>query len=125
MNYDPDDFILLVSTVESEGGYVQPDACEGRPLMYELDGKTRKVLTTHCNLHARMAVPYDPSEPIDLETYAELPRQGGKTTVRNRIKHDGEPTKQNVNVVPVCAVDDAVGLWPRYQHLMGDGSYQR
>jgi hypothetical protein len=72
-------------------------------------GKTRKkrYRTASCGLHARMAIKYDPTEQVEL---------GG-------VVHPGEKERP-LAVAPVCAVDDAVGLWPRFADVVSDRSYQ-
>lgn len=127
MNYHPDDFLALVTQVEHEGGYVQPDPCNGQVLRYtKPEGGQIVETTTHCGLHARVAIPYDPTEPVDIRSETEITNveTGVKTIRRDWIKHDGETPAQQANFVAVCAVDDAVGLWPRYDGLMSDASYQ-
>lgn len=113
MIYSPDDFMALVAEIEHEGGYVQPDACTGDVVQYKLDGKRKRVLTMHCGLHARVAIPYDPRQPVDIEL------ANGE-----RLQHPGEVPAQEANFVPVCAVDDAAGCWPRYEDLMSEESHQ-
>lgn len=120
MNYHPDDFMALTATVESEGGSILRDKCKGRKVVYALpEGSRTTMFTAGCGLHARFAVPYDPTQPIDIETYANIDREvDGRTEevrVRTRIKNDGEAAK--ASFVPVCAVDDAMGAWPRYANL--------
>lgn len=114
MDYHPDDFIALVAGIENEGGAILPDKCEGEKVVYKLPDADRIVMqTANCNLYARLAVAYDPTVEVDLELYTEIDGEN----VRTRIKHNGEDPQQNLNFVPVCAVDDAVGAWPRYAGL--------
>lgn len=92
------------------------------------EGKTRKkrYRTTACGLHARMAIQYDPSEEIDFSTDTEVTvnaATGRKEERTVHVAHPGEP-ERNLALAPVCAVDDAMGLWPRYANLMSDKSYQ-
>jgi hypothetical protein len=109
---------------------VQPDACTGTVFKLSMPthepGKRRKkrYRTAACGLHARVAVKYDPTTPIDFETDTEVTDSENHKSMRHdRIAHPGEKD-QGLAVAPVCAVDDAVGLWPRFEHLMSDNSYQ-
>lgn len=120
----------MTQAVEQDGGYVQPDACEGITFKLSMPthepGKRRKkrYRTTACGLHARVAIKYDPTTPIDFETDTKLRDEENREYMRHdRIEHPGEP-ERGLAVVPVCAVDDAVGLWPRFQDLMSNDSYQ-
>lgn len=121
MNYSPQDFMALVAQIEGEGGYIDAEPCTGKVINYKIDGRTKHVSTAHCDMHTRVGVPYDSTEAVDLETYAEIVRDGRKQRVRTRIKHPGEASHK-MAAAAVCAVDDAVGLWPRYADLMGPGS---
>lgn len=118
MNYHPDDFLALTATVEQEGGSILRDKCRGNKVVYTLpEGSKITEYTSGCDLHARLAVPYDPTLPVDFETYTNVERDGQEVRIRTRIKNDGEAAK--ASFVPVCAVDDAVGAWPRYADICG------
>lgn len=112
MEYHPDDFIALSEAVENEGGYIQPDPCQGTEFKLPMRDHANKVRkkryrTVACGLHARMAIKYDPSEEVTI----------------GNIVHPGEPPR-GLAVAPVCAVDDAVGLWPRYANVVTERSFQ-
>jgi hypothetical protein len=84
----------------------------------------KRFRTTHCGKHARMAIPYDPSARVALES-PRLDSNGNPMAGEPiRIAHDGETASSDSPVVVVCAVDDCVGLWPRFAESVSDRSYQ-
>lgn len=128
MQFHPDDFLTLCSAVESDGGFVQPDACDGE--IYKIkqpdhNGRLvwRRLTTTHCGKHARLAVHYDHTTEVDLEL-SVVDEDGQPTGEIATINHPGEPESDSPQFAAVCAVDDAVGLWPRYNDAVTDRSYQ-
>jgi hypothetical protein len=117
MNYHPDDFIALSVVVETEGGSLLPEPCLGEEFRLKVPDfrgkkKWHTYRTCHCDLSAKMEIPYDPSEPISMV----LPEDIVVT------EHPGE--KDEPKLARVCAVDDAVGLWPRYNDVVTKRSYQ-
>lgn len=119
MQYHPDDFIALSDAVIEEGGRTLAEPCEGveYKLKVPLVGKRvwKRFFTTRCDNSARMEIPYDPSLHIRLLEEDELE----PVTI---VDHPGEHDKPKRAVV--CAVDDAVGLWPRYNGVVSVRSYQ-
>jgi hypothetical protein len=120
MNFHPEDFQALCYAVEKERGALLMEPCKGRSLRYKLpDPKGRRswrfYQTTHCNNSSRMEIPYNPAATVRIYD----PEEPDVIIV----DHAGEP-KRDAKAT-VCAVDDCVGLWPRYRHLMSDRSYQK
>lgn len=87
MNYHPDDFIALTEEVRAQGGADLPDVCTGREIAYKIGKVTRPVKTTECGNQSMFAVSYQTNDRV-------IP---GPAFAR------------------VCAVDDAVGAWPRFR----------
>lgn len=123
MNFHPDDFLALSLAVEDEGGSFPPDPCYGKEFRLKVPNAAGKMLwkrfhTTHCDLSARMGIPYDPSEPVRI--VEDDPAHSQPITV---VDHPGEADIPREALV--CAVDDCVGLWPRYSGVVSKRSYQR
>lgn len=91
MDYTAEEFADLVRAVEQQGGQQLPDMC--LPTVYRLKQPTPSgprrvdVETVGCEQFCLLAIPYDP-EP---------------------------KSKKKVNAVTACAVDDNVGMWPRFR----------
>lgn len=112
MHFHPQDFTALSNQVEKELGRLLARVCEGVSVRYKLpDAKGRRswktVQTCHCNNAALMEIPYNPALRVRI--------YDGETLV---VDHSGEKQPKTQARALVCAVDDCVGLWPRYQHLM-------
>lgn len=121
MNYHPDDFLALSDEVENQGGYVQPDECT--PVEFRRkwkDGGWKRDHTAGCGMPARFGITYDPSEPVHIET-AAYDEQGNKL-YDVVIDHPGEQI-EGAAYAAVCAVDDDMGRWPRFEHVIEEGSY--
>lgn len=121
MIYAPDDFVNLSNAVEHEGGKLLLDPCVGRPIRYKLprsDGKLHRktIFTTRCDLVSRMMIPYDASTKIRIHD------DDDQTLMI--VDHDGEKNPKN-EMATVCAVDDCLGLWPRFQGVISNESYQQ
>lgn len=132
MQYHPDDFLALADAVEGEGGFVQPDPCVGELVRLKIGGAWKRFQTAHCDMQARLAIPYDPTEPVNLEVYEVVKDKDGLLVEmadgeykrrKAKVLHEGEPDK-GAAFAAVCAVDDAVGLWPRYAGIVSDASYE-
>lgn len=117
MQYHPDDFLALSVAVEHEGGALHREACLGKTVRLKQPDDGRMVWkrhqTTHCDMSARMSLPYNPRNPVNITE--------GDVTV---VHHPGEDLPA-AGSVTVCAVDDAVGLWPRYAGIVTNRSYQK
>jgi hypothetical protein len=119
MNYHPDDFVALSAQVEQEGGKLIADPCNGQVFRLKQpdargDLRWKRFSTTHCGTSARMELDYD-------------------ATLHIRIHDDDDDSLLIVDhvgeqfiggIVKVCAVDDAIGLWPRYAGVVSSRSYQ-
>jgi hypothetical protein len=117
MIYAPDDFTRLSNLVIQEGGKCLEDECVGTMVKYKIptdDGGHvwSRRWTTHCNFAARMEIPYDGG--LHIRLYDDHSNK--------LVDHTGETG--SAKLVTVCAVDDCVGLWPRYQDVVSDKSYQ-
>jgi hypothetical protein len=121
VQYHPDDFLALSFAVEAEGGKLLAEGCEGHEFRLKVPDpnaamkkKWKTYRSCHCDLNALMEIPYNPLE--DVKLYEE---KDGKEVVVAESKAD----KGN-GMAKVCAVDDAVGLWPRYNKVVSKRSYQ-
>lgn len=119
MIYDPDDFVKVCNQVEAEGGTFPPEACEGKRIRYRIPrarGKHewRERWTSHCGMHAKLGIPYDPTMHVRL-------RDEDDDTLFI-VDHEGE--KGDPGVAIVCANDDCVGLWPRYAGVVSEATHQ-
>lgn len=111
------------------------DECEGHryPLKLPTVGdkmEWKPVHTTRCGQSALMELPYDPTLPIrivDEEHVFIIDHDGEPPEFEEEKNNAFAPTKQVPveHMVTVCAVDDAVGLWPRYAGVVSDRSFQR
>lgn len=106
MNYHPDDFLRLLEGVEAEGGAMLPDRCRATKYALRIPDadselRFRDFFTTGCGQDTRFVLPY------------KLPK--GKLGEKMESRGGG--------LVTVCAVDDEVGKWPRYAHLIEEDSY--
>jgi hypothetical protein len=124
VQYHPEDFQALSTAVAAEGGHLLLPPCEGVSVRlkqpYGDHHKWVRYQTTHCNMSARMAIPYDPRKPVNI--VEADPAYEDAITV---VKHPGEKPADGHNFATVCAVDDAVGLWPRYAGVVSKRSYQK
>lgn len=127
MNYHPDDFLALCDTALDEDCRLLEEPCEGTIVKLKQPDSSGEMVwkrfhTCHCNQVARIDVSYDRYEPIHLE--ADEP---------GVVIADSHPARPATNAgqpepqyfARVCAVDDAVGLWPRFSHIISDKSYLR
>lgn len=94
MNYTEQQFVRLMEMVEAEGGEHLDEQCKGR--RFEISGepylKTQRVTLPYCGNSALFEIPYE--KPVD----------GTNAAVLDKVR--------------VCALDDMVGLWPRYEECM-------
>lgn len=147
MNYHPDDFLSLIEEVEHQGGaHLSNEICKPDQFRLNLpidDEKptgakaSRKLTTTGCHRRAKFLVPLLPDEYVDevdlLENAGAIGE--GKDFERREWR---EPTDEDFDfdrdyehqalmgdgtphLAKVCAVDDAMGLWPRFNAVMQTG----
>lgn len=119
MQYHPDDFVALCYQIETEAGTLLNENCSGKEIRLKVpdpSGKLRwkRFQTTHCGQNAKAEIPYDPSLHVRL-----MDDDDPEVCI---VEHRGENLPKGS--VKVCTVDDAVGLWPRYQGVVSKRSYQ-
>lgn len=143
MNYHPDDFLSLVEEAELQGGAHLSEEC--RPSIIRMNlpiddenprgpKVNRQVPTTGCHRHAKFLVPFLPDayfthhDPTDatiasITPEGEFEHRDAETSdfdwtapEKALLMKDGTPA-----LAKVCAVDDAMGLWPRFQDSMHTG----
>ncbi len=96
--YNSGQFLALMDLVEADGGQHVVGPCT--PYEYPLEvqsisgRETRTMKTTGCGKEARFMVPYPSGD-------------GGAPTMEMAL---------------VCAIDDAIGLWPRYNSIWEDNA---
>jgi hypothetical protein len=136
------DFLRLIDAVEEDGGKHLDESCTGTLVEFkEKDGKVVRDLTMGCNQDTLFEVPYDPSEMaavpepimepddnrspyIGLDGEERQPRRSRKDDNDNPlveiVMRKGRDSGGIPSSVKVCALDDNVGMWPRYAHTMQD-----
>jgi hypothetical protein len=134
VNYHPDDFFALIQEAESQGGaHVSSEPC--KPTTFRLDQpidpdrprgpkRSQKFQTAGCHRRAKFLLPmlpeayFDGKELVDWdETSAdEVDFDFDDDNNPMLTMSTGEPA-----LTKVCAVDDAMGLWPRFQDTMTTG----
>lgn len=129
MNYHPDDFLYLIEEVETQGGvHLTGEVCKPSLLRMNLpvdeENPTgpkvnKSVGTTGCNRHAKFMIPLLPDSYIALnEELASDPAMDFNDDDNPlALMTDGETPA----LVKCCAVDDAMGLWPRFEEAMQTG----
>jgi hypothetical protein len=143
MNYHPDDFQSLTEEVEQQGGAHLNEICRPHVIRMNVpvnpekpDGPKRseKVETSGCRRRAKFLVPFLPDEyfeEIDLldgASHGHYDDEGERHTRpavaedfdfesgTSALMEDGMPM-----LATICAVDDAMGLWPRFNASMHTG----
>lgn len=148
MNFHPDDFLALIEEVEQQGGaHLTNEVC--RPETFTLDlpidedepkGHTRstKLYTVGCRRRAKFLVPLLPDaylkeahvlrgakhgtiDPNNPDNIVRRPAEQSDFDFNDEsnpraLMGDGSPM-----LAKVCAVDDAMGLWPRFESAMHTG----
>ncbi len=148
MNFHPDDFLALIEEVEEQGGAhlsgevhkpthfrlnqpVDEDKPQGPMVNKRLD-------TTGCHRRAQFLVPLLPDAYFMDEPHlgrnvgvTNIDREGNVSTrVATSEDFDFNDEENPLSMmgdgetpalVKACAVDDAMGLWPRYAHTMTTG----
>jgi hypothetical protein len=127
MNYHPDDFLNLIEEVENQGGvHLSGEICKGHVLRMNLPldeddpsgpKVNKKVITTGCNRRAKFMVPLLPEAYFDDEWYTHPDFDFNDGSNPTALMSDGE----SFALVKACAVDDAMGLWPRFNGAMTTG----
>jgi hypothetical protein len=122
VKYHPDDFLALSSAVLDDGGQMLEDSCEGTEFRLRFESGPmgrpiwKRYKTAHCNQVARFDVPYDPTEAVVIED-----EETGAMVVNDApAKPESVPPPKHARV---CAVDDAMGRWPRFKDVVSEKSY--
>lgn len=124
MNYNPDDFLRLMEEAERQGGAHLPDRCE--PGSYDLDmpngsGRrtTKTVKTSGCGQETQFVLPYDPAQKVEIPGYGGPENADGEPKTATVSANDAKAMNQRLaGLLTVCAVDDNVGLWPRFANVV-------
>lgn len=138
MNYNPDDFLALIQECEAQGGSHLSEQCtpDSFRLSVPIDADNiqgpranKKFFTTGCKRHSKFIVPDLPEaylDEVDILDSAVAEIEEGGVIAHREVEpgdfdfDDGKnPTKNSLPTV--CAVDDAMGLWPRFAALMQSG----
>lgn len=103
MDYSPNEWPLLVSEIERQGGAMLPEFCEGSIATFSSPNASRvtRVRTCHCHKEGKtvktmFVSTYTPSDDED-EAQELLDRGAG--------------------FIRACAVCDNAGSWPRFEHF--------
>lgn len=145
MNYHPEDFQALIAEVEQQGGAHTNKVC--RPEIIRMNvpidpanpkGKKRseKFETTGCHRKAKFLIPFLPDEYLGEIDLLDGAKHGyfddeGERQTRDATEEDFDFNPDHPHqalmgdgspmLVMACAVDDAMGLWPRFQGAMHTG----
>jgi hypothetical protein len=132
MNYHPDDFLNLIEAAEEQGGaHLSGEVC--KPNSYRLNlpidperprgpKRSERLTTTGCRRHAKFLVALLPDshfvETLSTEALRELIdiADFDDNSHSQALLADGAPA-----LAKACAVDDAMGLWPRFEGAMHTG----
>jgi hypothetical protein len=146
MNFHPDDFLSLIEEAERQGGAHLNEVC--KPDTFRLDlpidedkpqgpKHSVKLATTGCRRRAKFLVPLLPDAYLDqVDVLDATGKIGEGEDFGNRTWR--EPTDEDFDfrndhphqamlgdgspmLAKVCAVDDAMGLWPRFKDAMITG----
>lgn len=129
VNFHPDDFLSLIEEVEDQGGvHLATDTCKPDTfrLNYPIDEdepsgakRNRKFQTVGCHRKALFLVPLsDERNFLSEEEIATNPGLDFDDSKHPVLMMSDEQTPA---LAKVCAVDDSMGLWPRFQSAMLTG----
>ena len=129
MNFHPDDFLALIDEVENQGGVHVADETH-MPVHFRMNlpideanpqgpKHNVRVSTTGCHRRALFLVPMLPEAYfMDEEEIATSPDFDFDDSKHPTVTMaDGDTPA----LTKVCAVDDSMGLWPRFQGAMHTG----
>lgn len=146
MNYHPDDFLYLIEEVERQSGAHLTEVCKPEQFRLNLPidddrptgpKKNVKLQTTGCRRRSMFLVPLLPDayvDQVDLLGNTGLIGEGENFSQRtwrepteddfdfdNKHEHQALMGDGTPMFAKVCAVDDAMGLWPRFADAMQSG----
>lgn len=124
MDYSGQEFYDLVREVEAQGGEHLNVLHEPRPLEIPAQQKggvkQSGLKTTGCNDATILSLSYERGI-FGGEPSTDQQIHIGTTTLRpdpdereERPAHMAQPVDEKDDSIVVCAIDDAVGLWPRF-----------
>jgi hypothetical protein len=126
VNYHPDDFLSLIEEVEKQGGaHLASETCKPRRFRMNLPideavptgpKRSTRVESTGCHRRAKFLVSLLADEHIGLDEDDPTDFDFNDAEHPVATMSDGGPA-----MVKVCAVDDAMGLWPRFERAMFTG----
>jgi hypothetical protein len=131
-HYSDKDFVALLEAVEAQGGDYAAETCKPRHIK-ELNLKQAPpAFDTGCGEDALFHVPYDPYANVIVNEPKLIPDPSNKdrkvqarddddnllyTPVSRMVNH---PARGELRSVRVCANDDLMRHWPRFQEVMED-----
>lgn len=124
MNYEQQDFLDLISEVERQGGELLERRCQGRTIRQQSGSGIQAYTanTTGCRKQSMFDVMYLEDHQVkmgDPGRFKPIPRP------RKHIERTGGfSTTTEPQFATVCAIDDSMGLWPRFQHVVSDASFE-
>jgi hypothetical protein len=115
MNYSPDQFLDLIEAVEDDGGVHVSGVHNPRALHYKVPsiegGKWVDAFTVGCKREANFQIPYDPTEAVTIPVGKKIDRYD----VDRPTPDDADAQiERGAGLLTVCAVDDNLGMWPRF-----------
>ncbi len=126
MNYHPDDFLALIEEAERQGGAHLNESCKpaawrmNLPIDFERPTGARRnerVESTGCLRRAKFLVSLLPDAYVLHHGLEDDPGFDFNDVDNPRaVMSDGSPA-----LATACAVDDAMGLWPRFLGVMHTG----
>lgn len=132
MYYSQHQILNLIEAVEDAGGaHLRDEPCVPRDIVYEVKTRTSKntrihVDSTGCGRPSKFLIPYLPTAevqiPLDKDPDSGILVRDARVVVDlhmgiDRVTDDEAKRLEasDAGAVTVCAYDDCVGLWPRFQ----------
>jgi hypothetical protein len=134
-HYTHRDFVSLISEVERQGGVYPVIECHAHEIDELVCAAAKKPpMSTGCEEPAIFEVPYDQTAEVDVREPILVPDDAhGAPKGRSKQRRDeegklefkivtreGAPDGDTFATVTVCANDDLMRLWPRFQDKMRD-----
>lgn len=127
MNYSGTEFFRLIEEIEDQGGVQLDELHEVRVIDIPKQSKSDKAQTIRgqklcgCDEAALFAIPFESLHFSETPADDQLVFLGNTETV-NAGRDKGEepalhamPIGEQADTIKVCAVDDAIGAWPRFK----------